>query len=93
MDFGTIREALTMTAARTAATSVLERFPDHSHVIVQLYREDETFRELCDHFAECRDVSSNLRASTKADASRIEEYETLTNELEQEIREIVDAAT
>jgi hypothetical protein len=93
VDFGQIHEALTMTAARTAATSVLERFPDHWDVIVQLYREDEDFRELSDHFAECRDVLSRLRTSTKADPKRIEEYETLTNELEQEIRRTVDAAS
>ena len=81
-----------MTPARTAAPSVLERFPDHWHLIVQLYREDEDFRELCDHFAECRDVLSNLQASIEADPKRIEEYETLTSELEQEIRKTVDAA-
>ena len=81
-----------MTLSRTAAPSVLERFPDHSHLIVQLYREDEDFRELCDHFAECRDVLSNLYTSTDADPKRIEEYQTLTNELEQEIRKTVDSA-
>ena len=81
-----------MTPARTAAPSVLERFSDHWHLIVQLCREDEDFRELCDHFAECRDVLSNLHAAIEADPKRIEEYETLTSELEQEIRKTVDAA-
>jgi hypothetical protein len=92
LDFGRTHESLKMTPARTAAPSVLERFPDYWHLIVQLYREDEDFQELCDHFAECRDVLSNLYASTDADAKRVEEYETLTNELEQEIRKTVDAA-
>jgi hypothetical protein len=91
VDFGQIHEALTMTAARTAATSVLERFPDHRQVIVQLYSKNDDFRELCDHFAECRDVLTQLNASTKADAKRIEEYETLISELEQEIRTVVDS--
>ena len=81
-----------MTAARTAAPSVLERFPNHWHVIVQLYRENEDFRELCDHFAECRDVLSNLRASSQTDPKRIAEYETLTYELEREIGQTVAAA-
>jgi hypothetical protein len=80
-----------MTSARTAATSVFERFPDHRQVIVQLYSKNDDFRELCDHFAECRDVLSRLNASTEADAKRIEEYETLTSELDQEIRTAVDA--
>jgi hypothetical protein len=92
LDFGRTHEALKMTPARAAATSVLERFPNHWHLIVQLYREDEDFRELCDHFAECRDVLSNLHASTDADPQLVEEYETLTNELEQEIGKTVDAA-
>ena len=92
LDFGRIHEALKMTPARTAAPSVLDRFPDHWHHIVQLYREDEDFRELCDHFAECQDVLSNLHGSTDTDPKRIEEYEILTNELEREIRKTVDAA-
>ena len=80
-----------MTSARTPAAIVLERFPDHWQVMAQLYRENGDFRELCDHFAECRDVLTRLNASTKIDAKRIEEYETLTSELEQEIRTAVDA--
>jgi hypothetical protein len=81
-----------MTSARTAATSVLERFPDHWHVIVELYRENDDFRELCDHYAECREVLTRLRGSSEAERRRVEEYEALTGELEQEIRTVVDAA-
>jgi len=80
-----------MTSARAAATSVLERFLGDSHVIVQLYQDNDDFRELCDHFAECHEVLSRLRDSTKADPARVKEYETLTTELEQEIRAAIDA--
>ena len=76
----------------SAASSVLERFPDHRQIIVKLYAENEDFREICDHFAECLDVLANLKSSDESEQKRIDEYETLTNELAEEIQKIVAAA-
>ena len=76
----------------SAASSVLERFPDHMPIILNLYTENEDFRELCDHFAECLDVLANLKSAEKNEPHRVGEYETLTHELAEEIQKIVTSA-
>ena len=81
-----------MPSTRTTAASVLEKFPDDWHVIVELCRENEDFRELCDHYTECAAVLARLRTATAPDSRHASEYEDLMKELEQEIRETVDAA-
>ncbi|MGI9474000.1 MAG: hypothetical protein ACR2NZ_20845 [Rubripirellula sp.] len=68
-----------------AAATVLERYPDKWHIIVQLCRVDEDFRELCDHYAECLTVVTHLDADTNGDAVRLREYRVLIRELEVEI--------
>jgi hypothetical protein len=75
-----------MSTLKGAASSVLERFPDDWHVIVQLCKDDEDFRELCDHYSECQAVLAQLNDSSCAGRDRLREYETLMGELEQEIR-------
>ena len=80
-----------MASTRTAACSVLERFPDDWRVIVKLCRENEDFHELCDHYTECTAVIARLLKETDPDSRELTEYEDLTKELEQEIRETVDA--
>ncbi len=80
-----------MPSTTTTTASVLERFPDDWHVIVELCRENEDFRELCDHYTECAAVLVRLRTATDPDSRQLEEYRDLTKELEQEIRETVDA--
>ena len=82
-----------MSSTRTTTASVLERFPDDWHVIVELCRENEDFRELCDHYTECAAVLARRRTATDPDSRHVAEYEDLTKELEQEIRKTVDAAT
>ena len=81
-----------MPSTTTTTASVLERFPDDWHVIVELCRENEDFRELCDHYTECTAVVTRLRTATDPDSRQLAEYEDLTKELEQEIRKTVDAA-
>lgn len=73
--------------------SVLERFPGDWHVIVELSRRSEDFREMCNHYLECKAVLAELTAAEGADPQRINEYETLVSELETEIRQTVDASS
>jgi hypothetical protein len=80
-----------MSSTKTATASVLERFPDDWHVIVELCRENEDFRELCDHYTECAAVVARMRTAAVPDSRQLAEYEDLTVELEQEIRKTVDA--
>jgi hypothetical protein len=81
-----------MRSPKKNEASVLEKFPDDWHIIVELCRASEDFRELCDHYKECATVLADLRDSSEPDARRIKEYEDLTRELEQEIRKTVDAS-
>lgn len=74
-------------------TLVLERFPEHSHIILRLHEANEDFRELCDHFAECRSVLARLRDSAASDQQRVTEYDDLTHDLEREIRKSIQAVT
>ena len=82
-----------MRSARNTEASVLEKFPNDWHAIVELCRASEDFRELCDHYRECMAVLSDLRSADNPDSRRIEEYEVLTAELELEIRNTVDRSS
>ena len=81
----------TTSSIRTTTASVLERFPDDWHVIVELCRKNEDFRELCDHYGECAAAHTRLRTATDPDSRLVAEYEDLMKELEQEIRKTLDA--
>jgi hypothetical protein len=80
-----------MSSTRTTTSSILQRFPDDWYVIVELCRENEDFRELCDHYTECTAVIARLRKAVDSDSRQLTEYEDLTKGLEQEIRKAVDA--
>ena len=80
-----------MPTTKGVAISVLERFPDRWHVIVQLCKDDEEFCELCEHYSECQMVLARLRASIETDQERLREYESTTRELESEIRMVIDS--
>ena len=73
----------------TAAASVLERYPDCWHIVVELCRRDEDFRELCDHYAECLQVRKRLEGQQDAAPTRLREYRDLIRELENEIEAII----
>ena len=82
-----------MVSTRASAAGVLERFPNDWEVIVGLCGQNEGFRELCEHYAECQTVLSKLRTSSDTTRDRVQEYEDLIEELEQEIRRTLAAAT
>ena len=79
-----------MASTRAMTPSVLEKFPDRWHIIVELCRTDEDFRELCDHYGECAAVITRLRTKTEPEAGRAAEYEEVMKELEREIGQILD---
>ncbi len=80
-----------MNTPNSVASCVVERFPDFRPIIVELYAQNEDFRELCDHFSECLKVLANLKSSEPGNPNRIEEYETLTVELAEEIQHFVSS--
>ena len=81
-----------MKAHEATPSKMLERFPDLMPAIVKLHAESEDFRELCDHYAECLEVLESLQTANTTEPQRIAEYETLTTELADEIRNIVASA-
>ena len=81
-----------MRSTRTTEASALEKFPDDWPIIVELCRKSEDFRELCDHYRECMAVLAVHRAAENPDSRRINEYEALTAELEQEIRHTIQSS-
>jgi len=81
-----------MTSTRTTPATVLERFPDHWHLIVDLCRQSEDFHELCDHYAECAQVLDRLQSTEGNDLRRIPEYEEVITSLEVEIQKMISAS-
>ena len=73
---------------KNSVPRVLEKFPESWHVIVQLAQENADFREQCEHLAECELTLARLQEEG-GEAKRIDEYETLMRELEQEIERCV----
>ena len=80
-----------MSTAKGNTASVLERFPNDWHLIVQLSQADDEFRELCEDYTQCQVILTRLRDSKEADNSRLREYETTTKELEFEIARAIEA--
>ena len=74
-----------MSFEKSAPPSVMERFPDASHVVDEQYRSNVDFRELVDHFDECEGVLAQLMSRSDFDRARVDEYQTLLAELREEI--------
>ena len=81
-----------MSPTRQSTANVLEQFPDEWHVIVELVRESEDFRELSNHYVECITVLDRLRRAENPDEARVAEYVILTHELEFEMRNMIQIA-
>ena len=78
-----------MTSTNTAAATVLEKFPERWPIVVQLYQDNADFREQCHHYAECLGCLTDLQKNNGI-AMRIQEYEVLVAELEDEIRRSIE---
>ena len=74
---------------KNAVSRVLEKFPENWHVIVQLAQEDSDFYEQCEHLAECEQILNRLKEEG-GKIKRIDEYELLLQDLEQEIERCVE---
>ena len=69
-----------------------DRYPEHRAILIQLCKEEE-IRELCDHYAECRQILRRLLSMSSPDRCRVREYEEMVRDLEEEIEEIVEASS
>ena len=71
---------------------IRERFPDQKHSIDLLMAEDPEFLALCEDYEVCVEALRHWEQSKEPEAkNRVNEYRTLTRELEEEIAQALAA--
>ncbi len=71
---------------------ILEQFQEKSHTIAHLMAEDTEFLALCEDYDACVEALRYWEQSKKPEAkTRVNEYRTLVQELEEEIRVTLEA--
>ena len=71
---------------------ILERFPKKIHTLTLLMAEDPEFLAVCEDYDACVEALRYWARSNEPEAAtRINEYNTLVRELEEEIIEVVAA--
>ena len=69
---------------------ILERFPDKSHSLTNLMKEDPEFLSICEDYDVCANALRYWEKSKKPEAeTRVQEYQTLVEELEAEIAAVL----
>ena len=72
--------------------SILERFPEKIHTLTLLMGEDPEFLSVCEDYEACIEALRYWARSNEPEAAtRINEYNTLVRELEEEITQVVAA--
>jgi len=70
----------------TGLPIVLSKFPDYERTIKRLFRENETFKTLCEDYRRCSKALRHWKESSSEEApARRDEYEALQRDLETEI--------
>jgi len=69
---------------------ILERFPEKIHTLKLIMAEDPEFLSVCEDYDACIEALRYWARSNKPEAAtRINEYNTLVRELEEEIIQVV----
>ena len=72
--------------------NILERFPEKIHTLTLLMAEDPEFLAVCEDYDACIEALRYWAQSNEPEAAtRINEYNTLVRELEEEIVQVVTA--
>ena len=80
-----------MAAKRDIAAQISSSFPGNERLIDRAYRDDPTFRELCDDYAGCAAALERWqRSSDEESSSRTQEYSELLAELADEVQAWLD---
>ena len=75
-----------MTVIQPSLFSIFERFPERTEKIKALFKNNESFKTLCEDYRRCAEALLHWNRSASEDApSRREEYEVLLQDLEAEI--------
>jgi len=74
------------------AYHIIERFPDKSHTLSLLMGEDPDFLSMCEDYDACVNALRYWAESEEPEAkTRVHEYRTLIEELEEEITAVLAA--
>ena len=83
-----------MTVIQLSLFSILERFPERMEEIKALFKNNESFKMLCEDYRRCAEALQHWNQSLDEDApARVREYEALLWELEEEILQNVSELT
>ena len=83
-----------MTVIQPSLFILFERFPERMEPIKVLFKNNESFKTICEDYRQCADALQHWNQSLDEDASaRVQEYEALLRELEEEILQNVNAST
>jgi hypothetical protein len=75
-----------MTSKKLIIEALMEKFPDQTNLIRELFEESDSFRSVCEDYRECRQVIDRLKyATTMVEQGYLQEYKKLSKELEEEI--------
>ena len=73
---------------------LFDRFPEKKENIKTLFKENESFKTLCEDYHQCAEALRFWNQSSSEDApARVREYRALLQELEEEILKNVNEST
>lgn len=80
-----------MSVIQQSLLTICDRFPDRVETIKALFNNDESFNTLCEDYRRCADALQHWKQSLDENAPmRVDEYEVLLQELEEEILQTVN---
>jgi dsDNA-specific endonuclease/ATPase MutS2 len=83
-----------MTAIQPSLYILFDRFPEQKETVKELFKNNESFRTLCEDYCRCSEALEHWNQSLDEDAvSRMREYEALLRDLEEEILQNVNEST
>ena len=83
-----------MTVIQPSLYMLFDRFPDRKETIKALFKNNESFRILCEDYHQCAEALRFWNQSSSEDApARMREYKALLQELEKEILKTVNEST
>ena len=75
-----------MSVIQTSVFTVVKQFPDRGDTVKRLFKESETFQNVCEDYRRCAEALQHWRQSTSEEAPvRREEYAQLLRDLKAEI--------
>ena len=80
-----------MTSPNKTLTFIISQFPNYRTFIIDLYKDSDSFRALCEDYRECKLVLDRIKSSKDmVKKGYEEEYKELLQELEDELIKVID---